>query len=401
MPPATPTPPEPAAPGPLPLVGAWGTVSRAARPVVRELLVNGPSTRTDLARVLGLSTGSLTRLTKPLTAAGLVVEGGTVHDPANGRPTRPLDVVAADHHFLGVKLTSDRLYAAVTDLRARVIAETSEPLDATTPEAVSARIAGVRERLTTADTAPVAAGVTLGGAARPRSDPDAAPRFDAPFLGWVDIELSERLTRRTGVPCVVENDVTALAHAQRWFGAARGLTDFALLTVGAGIGYALVRHGRMVPADAVDLREFSHHVLDPGGPMCTEGHRGCIASYLSTRSILAAAAHGLRRGVTPEEVAALARAGDPVCRNVLRPAAWALGAALATVANLCMVKDFVVAGEGLVLIAAEEGCVEAGIRDRRHRDHGSLRVTTLAPDFGEWARAAAVTAIRAFVLREE
>ncbi|WP_019434440.1 ROK family transcriptional regulator [Streptomyces sp. AA0539] len=384
-----------------PPVDAWATVSRAARPVLRELLVNGPRTRTDLARLLGLSTGSLTRLTKPLTASGLVVEGATVHDPANGRPTRPLDVVAADHHFLGVKLTADRLYAVVTDLRARITAETTEPLEAPTPDAVSAQIARVRDRLTTAGTPPAAAGITLGGTARPTADSTTAPRFDAPFLGWRDVELRDRLTRGTGVPCVVENDVTALAHAQRWFGAARGLTDFALLTVGAGIGYALVQHGRMVPAGAADLSAFSHHVLDPGGPMCTEGHRGCLASYLSTHSVLAAAAHGLRRPVTLEEVAALARAGDPVCRNVLGPAAWALGAALATVANLCLIKDFVVAGEGLVLLDGAQRSMQAGIADRRHRDPDSLRVTLLSPHFGEWARGAAVAAIRAFVLRED
>ncbi|MFD7511773.1 ROK family protein, partial [Streptomyces sp. NPDC059853] len=337
----------------------------------------------------------------PLTASGLVVEAATVHDPANGRPTRPLDVVATSHHFLGVKLTADRLHAVVTDLRARTTAATTEPLHDPTPEAVSAQIARVRDRLTTPGTAPVAAGITLGGAARPTTDTTAAPRFDAPFLGWQDVELRDRLTRSTGLPCVVENDVAALAHAQRWFGAARGLTDFALLTVGAGIGYALVQHGRMVPAAAVDLREFSHHVLDPGGPMCTGGHRGCLASYLSTHSVLAAAAHGLRRPVTLDEVAALARAGDPVCRNVLGPAAWALGAALATIANLCMIKDFVVAGEGLVLLAGEQRAVHAGIRDRRYRDPDSLRVTLLPPDFAEWARAAAVAAIRAFVLRED
>ena len=57
----------------------------------------GPQSRTALARTLRLSTGSLTRLTKPMVDAGLLVEGDVVHDPVNGRPTRPLDVAAGEH----------------------------------------------------------------------------------------------------------------------------------------------------------------------------------------------------------------------------------------------------------------------------------------------------------------
>ncbi|MDT0270220.1 ROK family transcriptional regulator [Streptomyces sp. DSM 44915] len=395
--------PRPHRPAGRPALDLWGTVTPAARPVVRELLVNGPGTRTDLARTLGLSGGSLTRLTKPLVEAGLVAERSVVHDPDNGRPTRPLDIAGDGHRFLGVKLTADHLYAVVTDLRATVLAERAEPLAGRTPEAVCAQARRLLDEMGP-DGPPEAAGVSLGGHPRPAGgagpDGTAEQLCDAPFLGWRDVPLARLFRRTTGLPTVVDNDVAALAHAQHWFGAARGHRDFALVTVGAGIGYALFLDGRMRPLSALDLNGFSHHVLDPGGPLCPDGHRGCLAAHLSTQSLLAAAAQGLRRRVTLREVTELAVAGDPICRSVAGSAAWALGAVAGTIANLTGVRTVIAAGEGVELVGAARAALADGIRQRRHRDHHTLEVS-LGPDsFTEWARGAAVTAIRAFVVRD-
>ncbi len=375
----------------------WAAVSRPARPIVRELLINGPQTRTALARTLGLSTGSLTRLTKPLVQSGLLVEREVVHDPVNGRPTRPLDIVAEDFHFLGIKLTADHVYAVITDLRARVIAEADEPLGARTPESVLAQAGQLMKRLSRPGAEPVAAGFTLGGHLRAPGGTAGAEIFDAPFLDWRGIPLRSLLDERMGVPCVVSNDVSALAHSQHWFGAARGLSDFALVTAGAGIGYALFIRDHMMTATESDIREFSHHILDPGGPMCSEGHRGCVASYLSTHSILASAAHGLRRPVSVEEITRLAGEGDAVCLHVTRQAGWALGAVIATVVNVTMAKTVVVAGESVDVARAAKPHIELGMSDRRFLDHRSIDTPMLSSDFTEWARGGAVEAIRTFV----
>ncbi|ONK10531.1 ROK family transcriptional regulator [Streptomyces sp. MP131-18] len=361
------------------------------------MLINGPQTRTSLAKTLGLSTGSLTRLTKPLVQSGLLVERDVVHDPVNGRPTRPLDIVAEDFHFLGIKLTSDHVHAAVTDLRARVVAEAGEPIGDRRPESVLVQARNLMTRLSREGAEPVAAGFALGGNPQAPGETAAAEVFDAPFLDWWGIPLQPLLDERMGIPCVVSNDVSALAHSQHWFGAARGLSDFALVTAGAGIGYALFIRDHMVTATESDLREFSHHILDPGGPMCPEGHRGCVASYLSTHSILTSAAHGLRRQVTIEEITRMAREGDAVCLQVTRQAGWALGAVIATVVNITMVKTVVVAGESVEVARAGKRHIERGMGHRRHRDYRSIDIPMLSADFTEWARGGAVAAIRTFV----
>ncbi len=384
--------------GRQPTIGAWDAVSQPARPIIRELLVTGPRSRTELARLLGLSTGSLTRLTKPLVQSGLLVERGILHDPVNGRPTLPLDIAAKDFHFFGAKVTSDWMHGVITDLRAEVVAQHSEPLDVRTPEGVAAQARALMDRLAQESMPPVAAGITMGGNS-PSGDHTVEPAlFDAPWLDWWQVPLRSVLNDAMGIPCVVRNDVFALAYGQHWFGVTRGLSDFALVTLGPGIGYALCLNGRVLQFAEKGVVEFGHHILDPGGPMCPVGHRGCVSSYLSTRAVLSAAAYGLERPVSLEEIAPLAAEGNVVCQDIVRQAGWALGMLVGTIANLTGVETVVVAGENSDVVRGADRHIREGIGRRRFRDPESIDTLMLSSSFTEWARGGAVEAIRAFVV---
>jgi predicted NBD/HSP70 family sugar kinase len=360
------------------------------------LVIHGPQSRTALAKKLGLSSASLTRLSKPLMESGLIVEGDAAHNPANGRPTRPLEVVPDGLHFLGVKLTAERLYAVVTNLRADVIGEASAPLTDLGPDTVVARLGEVADGLVARSRRPVAVGVTLGGNAHSPTRLDESERVDSGQLGWEGVPVRRLVAERLGIPCVVKNDVTALAYAQQWFGDARGVRDFAVVAVGDGVGYALFAHGREVRITEADLGEFGHQILDPQGPECPAGHRGCASSYATTRSVLRAAAQGMRRFPAYQEVLRLAAAGDPVCAEVVQQAAWALGVVVGNVVNSTMVKTVIVAGEGGDIARLARAGLERGMAARR-RDLAAITLTLQPHDFTDWARGAAVTAIRSYV----
>ncbi|MFC4122946.1 ROK family transcriptional regulator [Nonomuraea zeae] len=375
----------------------WDVLPDAARSIVKELIIHGPQSRTALARTLRLSTGSLTRLTKPMVDAGLLVEGDVVHDPVNGRPTRPLDVAAGEHRFFGVKLTADRVHAVITDLRAQIVAARDEPIPDHAPQAVCRQVRRLLDELSGGEEAPVGAGVTLGGDARSAAQLGGERLVDSSYLGWRQVPLKSLLEEALGVPCVIKNDVAALSHQHHWFGAARGLRDFALVSIGAGVGYALVVHDHLVPAAESDLGMFAHLVLNGGGPMCGEGHRGCASAYLASESIVTAARQGLRRPVTYEEVMRLAADGDKVCLGVVGEAADALGRLIAQVATYSMVKTVIVAGEGVELArVAKDGLDRALSANRRGRPD-SVDVLIEVDDFREWARGGAVVAIQSFV----
>ena len=377
----------------MPGPDAWRTVPDTARPILRELVLHGPQSRTALARSLGLSPGSLTRLTKPLVAAGLVVERGAVPHPVSGRPTRPLEVVADDLHFVGVTLTSGRVYAVLTNLRAEVVARESAPLPDLAPETVIGRIGQLAERLAARGGQPVAAGLGMGGDARTRAPVGERELIDSGLMGWEQVPVSRLVSERLGIPCTVRNDVTALAHAHLWSHQDRGLTDFATVTIGDGIGYALFLGGRPVRLTEAALGDFGHQILTPDGPLCPAGHCGCAVSYLTKSALTMTAAQGMRRCPTYAEVLELAEAGDQVCSRAVQRAAWALGTMAANVVNNTGVRTLVLTGEAIDVARVARPALERGLA-ARHWNPRDIELVIQPHDFHHWARGAAVVAIR-------
>ncbi|NII52646.1 ROK family protein [Frigoribacterium endophyticum] len=375
-------------------------LSESGRELVREVLIHGPIARAELGRRLGLSPASLTRLSKPFLDSGLFVEGAVEFAGAVGRPAKPLDVQADLQRFVGVKLTGDQAFGVLTDLRAKALGEHVADLAGRSPEeVVEALVAVVRELTASSHGGGVAGleglagvGVSIGGKVTGQRTV-----LRATFLAWREVDLGGMLAERLGVPVVVENDVVALTEAERWFGLGRGVDDFAVVTVGAGVGYGLVVHGRQVITPDTGLGLGGHVPLDPTGPICVDGHRGCSTAMLSTTSMCASAAVGLGRRVAYDELLALAASGDPVAVQVVGTAGRSLGRMVAAVANLTMVGTVVLSGEGVGLVDVPVAATElrAGIAADRDPDASEVRVLTGAADFGAWARGAAAVAVQA------
>jgi len=360
----------------------------SASELARLVLVHGPISRAELGRRLGLSPASLTRLSRPLLDRGLLVEGVETPGRVVGRPAKPLDVLVDSQRFVGVKLTGDQAFGVLTDLRARPLASVVVDLPGHDVEQVLEAVVAVVSRLSAgvrADSRPAAVGVTVGGRVAGSS---VVAR--APYLGAL---LGERL----GLPVVVENDVVALVEAEHWFGLGRGVDDFAVVTIGAGVGYGLVRNGRQVVTSDAGLGLGAHAPLDATGPVCPDGHRGCATGMLSAPSLCAAAGEALGREVGYDELLALAAAGDPVAAVVVAGAGRALGRLLAIVANFAMIDVVVLSGEGVGLLdvpLAAAGMREA-LADDRDPEAGEVRVLVGGADFGAWARGAAAVAVQA------
>ncbi|WP_143675718.1 winged helix-turn-helix transcriptional regulator, partial [Streptomyces milbemycinicus] len=122
------------------LGASWPPLSPGERAVAIEVLVHGPLSRSEIARRLNLSAGSLTRLTKPLIESGLLIESAEdtmLAEVRLGRPSQPLDVVPESRYFLGFKITGDRVYGVVTTLRSDVVARYERPLTTHDPAEVA------------------------------------------------------------------------------------------------------------------------------------------------------------------------------------------------------------------------------------------------------------------------
>ncbi|AXK34871.1 ROK family transcriptional regulator [Streptomyces armeniacus] len=372
---------------------AWTPLAGAARSVALEVLLDGPLPRSEIARRLQLSPGSLTRLTKPLLESGLLVEMSGEHDPVTGRPTRPLDLRQGTHHFLGVKLTADAAYGVVTSMRAEVLAEDRRPLPDTEPATVIVAVAELAAALQQDVPAATAAGVSLGGQVR-----DHTVVSSARYLGWNDVDLGTPLAEALGCRVVVDNDLLSLTRAEQWFGAARTCDHFALLTIGEGIGYGLVTHGRVQTGPDAEVGLLGHHPLNPLGPLCPEGHQGCAEAMLTIAAIRHRTSLGLGRDVSYDACLELAEQGNPVARRVVTEAAAALGRLAAAVGNITMAEKIILSGDGIRLAQVARTALDDAIRQDRNPYARPLDITVQRTGFTEWARGAAATAIQSFVL---
>ena len=364
-----------------------GKLSPSSRAIAVEVLVHGPQSRGQLARRLGLSPATLTRLAKPLVEAGILRESDAVRRPGRGRSSVPLDVAADDYRFIGVKLTSESIYAVVTNLRAEVlVSETLAEPSLDVPDVVTA-VADLVERLEARAGRTVdAVGVTVGGLVE-----KGETVADSPFLHWHEVPFRTLLAERVGPPLFLANDVVGLTMAQQWFGFGRAQPDFALLTVGAGVGYGLVLDERVVPTM---VSPVSHLAVDPHGPLCRLGHRGCMTAYVTSGAMCEAVAQAHGRPVTYDDVLRLAQDGDPAASRVVEEAAYALGRAVGAVSSLTGVERVILSGEGIQVAELAGAALSRG-RLEYAAGHPSLIDPIIRPmDFAEWARGAAVVAIQ-------
>jgi predicted NBD/HSP70 family sugar kinase len=361
--------------------------SATSRAVAIEVLVHGAQSRARLSQRMGLSAGSLTRLVKPLIAAGVLVESTAVRASQRGRYSLPLDVVPDSYRFIGVKLTADTAYAVVTDLRARVLETASSALHSHDVAQVTATVVSLVSTLQGRGHPVVdAVGVTVGGRVA-----NGAVVADSPYLHWHNVPFREVLGAELGLPVHIENDVVGLTRAQHWFGSGRGYQNFALLTVGAGIGYGLVINDEMVETP---LGPVSHFPAAPLGAMCALGHRGCLSSLLTTPAIIGAASLAHQRDVSYEEVIQLAEHGDPAAQRILQDAARALGRTAAAIIALTGVERIILSGEGVHLAGVARSALDEGLNEFSANGETHPDPVIHPVDFFEWARGAAVVAIR-------
>ena len=375
----------------------------AASQIFTTVLSHGPLTRLEVARRAGLSPAAVTKAVRPLIEAGYLVEDVDEQPrPALGRPANLVRVDGGRALFIGVKVTGDEIIGVLTDLCCRIRVARHARLVNREPKGVLASVAElVGELLAAAGDLGVPV-LGLGIAVSGDVDRGAGVVRYSPFLEWRNVPLAELTATTTGLPVTVDNDVRALTVAEQWFGAGVGLSDFAVVTVGAGIGCGLVVHGRVVAGAHGVAGEIGHVTVDPAGPPCHCGNRGCVEAIAGDAAILRRIREttGVEVADTAEAVD-LAHRGVAGAREAYARAGEAIGRGIATVANLLGPERVIISGEGL---AAHDLFAEQ-IRDTfaaaAFGSAAQCDVQTRPLPFEEWARGAAATAIQSFIRADD
>ena len=106
----------------------------------------------------------------------------------------------------------------------------------------------------------------------------------APNLPFNDFQLAHAISEKLKIPAFVENDANAFALGEWYFGSAQGLKHFIALTLGTGIGGGVVSHGILITGKDGIGAELGHIIVDPDGPLCGCGSRGCIEAIASAKN---------------------------------------------------------------------------------------------------------------------
>lgn len=311
----------------------------------------GPIKRADIAEQLALALPTITTNVNAMIQAGLVEEVSQESTQYVGRRARLVDVVAASQHFVGVEMHDHRRTVCVMDFRGNVLSsrqdltlcpDYDECMDRSCTMLLHAlKDCGIPLEQVTG------IGFCLPGLIN--SQTGTLVRW--PRCGWNNRAIRRDVARLTGYtgPIRVDNDACS-----RGYGAyltqrerLRDIRSFGYLYISQGIACPLFMESRGSFGSVVGAGEIGHMILDPKGPLCVCGNRGCLETYASDTAILKACRQAMKTGgasilrdicggearLEMGKVLIAQTAGDPQVRKILENAIFRMGIAIANLIN--------------------------------------------------------------------
>jgi predicted NBD/HSP70 family sugar kinase len=317
--------------------------------IVDFLRINGTASRAELSRRTGLSRSTVSTLVTDLQRRGIVVEqpGQFAGEGQPGRPAALLQLDPSAGAAIGVDFDHDRLRVAVSDLSRIVLAEATEHFDVD-HDAVGALdlAADLVEQLL--DEVGIGHDRVIGtgmGLAGPIDHKRAALHKSTVLPGWVDIDAGAELERRLGTTVYVDNDANLGALAEVTLGAGRNARFAAYIQIGSGVGAGMVVDGRPYRGARGTAGEIGHVVVDPQGPLCRCGNRGCLETVASTGALVGLINASRGRELTVQEMIEEALNGDVGCRRAITDAGQVVGRVVAGLVNLFSPEMVVIGGD--------------------------------------------------------
>lgn len=308
---------------------------------------------------------------------------------------------------IGVDIGGTKIAAGVVDERGTILTQTRVDTDATNPAAIDAAVIEVVRELRR-DHEVTAVGVAAAGFA----GADRRTMLFAPNIAWRDYPLADRIEEGVDLPVVVENDANAAGWAEFIFGAARHVEDMVLLTIGTGLGGAIVVGGELVRGRWGVAAEIGHMRVVPGGQMCGCGHEGCWEQYGSGSALVRwgreafiadpEAAAGLMEradgdpdNLTGPQITAAAQEGDWLGQRLLATLGGWLGEGMATVSSLLDPELFVIGGgvsaAGDLLLQPARDAFLRELPARGHRPEAEIVLAQMGNAAGVVGAAALAT----------
>ena len=313
--------------------------------------------RVQLAGTTKLSAQTISNICRRLLDTGLIREAGK-EGVGPGKPRTILRLNAEGRYAIGVHLDPTVITFVMLDLTGTIVTKHREATPvASDPEHVVDTIVRATRALIEESGVDQSRIAGIGIAAPGPIDTARGAVIDPPNLAeWHRVALRDSLAEATGLPAVLDKDVTAAAVAEMWAGGDQGFESFIFVYMGTGIGVGTVLDGDVLRGTSGNAGEVGHIVVDPDGPPCACGQQGCVAVTSTPRTLVEEAE---RLGVLPRDrtsndagsiddgftaLCAAASAGDTTAVEILERSASRITRAVAVVANMLDVDRVIFGG---------------------------------------------------------
>lgn len=312
--------------------------------------------RVELAGSAGLAAQTVSNICRRLLDAGLIMEAGK-EASGPGKPRTILRLNPKGMYAVGVHIDPAVTSISLVDAIGTVLETLERPTDlASTPEdsvaAMGREIRAVIDRSGVDRLRVAGVGVATPGPI----DAATGTVVDPPHMpGWRRVPVRGILQEATGLPVVMDKDVTAAVVAEQWTGATGNATSLVYIYIGTGIGAGLILGDEVVRGSSGNAGEIGHIITDPDGPECDCGRRGCVKANCMPETLVAEARD---LGVLPpadpanpiglaQDLAALAAAaenGNAAASGILARSARRMAAVVSALTSLLDVERVVFGG---------------------------------------------------------
>jgi len=283
--------------------------SENARDINRDIVLEiirsqQPVARADLARSSGLQPSTISAIVEQLIEEKWVSEGAVSRHP-RGRPSTLLSLNDA-MVILVADVRPNQAIVALVDLNGRFLAREAVPL-VSNPERSVNKIVQCMQSMQVVHSGHSFEGI---GISMPgRVNPDSQRLILAPNLKWGDFGIKEAIEEKMHLQVELANAANACLLAELWSGRLDGIRDAVLITVSEGVGGAILANGQIITSRSGLAGEFGHSPIDPTGPICGCGQRGCWEVFASSTAALRYYDE-LRSGGQPVNIHELLRMAD-------------------------------------------------------------------------------------------
>jgi len=322
-----------------------GASNKEARLINRNLIFNlvrsnQPISRADLARLSGLQRSTVSLSIEELIADAWIFESEPAKTTRGRRPiylqmNQKRVVIAVDIHPI-------RAVLAIVNLAGEVISQHVLPLPQDPDKALKAIIEDIRQ-MAASDYLFDGIGICLPG----RTDPSQDRLVFAPNLKWPTIDIKKRIETATGLRVVMDNVASACALSEIWFSGKEEAQNIVLVEVSEGIGSGIYTNRSLMRGKEGMAGEVGHVQIEPEGPVCGCGNRGCWEMMASNR---AAVRYYMEMGggdayPSFDSILMGAHQNDAAAIAALDKMALYLGRGMRIIASVCAPDEIVVVGE--------------------------------------------------------